>query len=144
MSSSMLSLLAATLFATQTTLTQPSVPRKNTGAVITVSGCLSQDTATAGSLLFSDASTGAKDRPGGVDRRRDPGQRGEFVLGSGSRSLTIRGGLVPSPNVAAQASALDPVRSAIARTSGGSSRMASTPVPDFRAWRVQPIGGSCP
>jgi hypothetical protein len=140
MSGSLFGMLIAALFAAQAT--QPAKPGKQP-ASISVTGCISQDAATPGSYLFSDTSTGARYRLSGFDGRKDSEQGGQLVVGTGSGRVTIRGGLVPSPNLAAQAGALDPAKTANARTAGGSGGMASAALPEFRVERVQAIGGSC-
>jgi len=130
MSPLLLRMLVATLFAGQANFTQPTAPKRNTAPVIAASGCLSQD----------------QSRGGELDRQKEAGQRGVIVVGTGPRRLTIRGGLVPSPNVAAQAGALDPVRVAVASMPGATtnSRTGSAATPEFRLGRVQAVSGSCP
>src|SRR5688572_612662 len=108
--SSLSGMLIAALFATQAT--QPAAPGKKPAPLTSVTGCISRDAATPGSYLFSDANTGARYRLSGFDGREDTGEKGQIVVGTGSRRVTIRGGLVPSPNVAAQAGALDPAKTA--------------------------------
>jgi hypothetical protein len=122
MSSSLLSMLVATMLAGQVNV-QPTVPKKNTAPVIAAATCVSQEPSG----------------PGGFDGRKDAAQRGTIVVGTGSRRLTIRGGLVPSPNVAAQASALDPARVAVASMPGVATnrRAESTVAVEFRPGHVQ-------
>jgi hypothetical protein len=135
MSSSLLSLVAAAIFATQAALAQPTLPQKNTTTVMTLTGCINRDTATPGSGT----------RLSGFDGRKDAWHRGEMVVGTGSQRIIIRGGLVPSPNVAAQAGALDPSKVAVASRAGGThDAMRSDPLPEFRTGRVQAISGPCP
>ena len=143
MSSSLLSLLVAAVVATQTTATRPTATEKNPPAAITVTDCISRTPATPGSHTLSEARTGATDRHSGFDWRKGADQRGQIVVGTGSRRVTIRGGLVPSANVAAQAGALDPVRAAIAGTPGPDGT-GNAPLPEFTAGREHVIGGSCP
>lgn len=150
MSNSLLSMVAAAMFATHATAAQPALQnatavsnQRNAGSVTTLTGCINRDAATPGSRPFSDTSTGV--RLSGFDGRKDAGQRREMVVGTGPRRLTIRGGLVPSANVAAQASALDPARAAVASRPGGTHHgMGTTPVPELRPGRVQAISGRCP
>jgi hypothetical protein len=142
MAGSLLSMLAAAMLSSQTPPPAPPAPPKTGGAVISMTGCISRDTATPGSFLFSDTSNGATYRVS--DGRKDAGQRGELVVGKGSRRVTVQGGLMPSPNVAAQASALGPEKAVIARTPGGLNAMANAAVPEFRVERVQPVVGPCP
>src|SRR6185295_1340188 len=101
MSSSQLSMLIAAVVAAQTIATRPTATEKNTPAMMTVSGCISRDAATPGSYLSSETRTGLTDRLSASDWRKGADQRGQIVVGTGSRRVTIRGGLVPSPNVAA-------------------------------------------
>jgi len=132
-------IVAAALFAMQTAPGQPT-PLKNSQPVMTLTGCISRDAAT-GSYTFSDPKTGAKYRLNGLGSDQDSKARGEIVVGTGPRRVTIRGGLVPSANVAAQAGAIDPSRAAIASATGGG---ASVQLPEFRAAQVQAASGSCP
>jgi hypothetical protein len=70
------------------------------------------------------------------------GQTVLIVGGSASKKLTIRGGLVPSPNVAAQAGAMDPARAAVA-SQGGSAGPGSVELPEFKVKSVRQVSGSC-
>jgi len=148
MSGGLLSMLVATMFATQVPArpaapkSQPAAPKKAAPAVVAVTGCISPDTATPGAYLFSDSSTGAKYRLSGFDERKDSGQRGEIVVGTGARRVTIRGGLVPSPNLAAQAGAVDPSKTVNARADSGPNG-TNVPLPEFRADRIQSLGTPC-
>jgi hypothetical protein len=124
----------------------PAVPKSDVHPAITLTGCVSQDATTSGAYTFSDAKTGVKYRLSGVAVHKDEGQRGEVVIGTGAHRVTIRGGFVPSANVAAQAGALDPSRAAIAGLPGGgtNSGTGNVQLPEFRATRVQATKGSCP
>jgi hypothetical protein len=141
MSSPLFGILIATLLAAQAT--PPTALEKKPAALISVTGCISQDAAAPGSYLFSDPSTGASYRVSGLDGAKAAGQRGHIVIGTGSRRVTIRGGLVPSPNVAAQAGALDPAKAANARTPS-TPGTPSASLPEFRAERIRISSGSCP
>jgi hypothetical protein len=79
-----------------------------------LSGCVSQDRAAPSTFTFAQTGTGTKYRLGGASVRKYVGQFVEIVGAPVGRRLTIRGGLVPSPNVAAQAGALVILRSNIA------------------------------
>jgi len=60
------------------------------------------------------------------------------------RRVTVRGGLFPSPNPAAQAGAVDPAKAAVANMPGGAnSGTGSVQLPAFRVTRVRPVSGSC-
>jgi hypothetical protein len=144
MASLLLSTLIAAVVATQTIATRPTAPEKNTPPLMTMTGCVSRDATASGSNLFSETRPGATDRPSGFDLRKDADQRGQIVVGTGSRRVTIRGGLVPSPNVAAQAGALDPGKAAIGGPPSAPGGMGTAPLPEFRAEREHVIAGSCP
>ena len=145
MSSHLLSLVTTTMFAMQAIPTQAAVPKENTKPVITLVGCVGQSAATPRSYLFSDTKTGATYRLSGVDVLEEAKKKGQIVIGTGARRLTIRGGLVPSANVAAQAGAMDPARVAIASMPGGTGGdTGSVQLPEFRVTRVQGSKGSCP
>ena len=107
MSSYLLGMVVGTMFVTQGSPAPPKARTTEVSPTITLTGCVSQDATTPGSYTFSDAKTGVKYRLSGVNVSKDEGKRGEVVVGTGARRVTIRGGLVPSPNVAAQAGALD-------------------------------------
>jgi len=153
----LLSSLTATVLAMQVSQTPQKTDQRDTKppiaspttspttSPITLSGCITPDATTPGAYTFSDAKTGVKYRLSGVAVAKDPGQRGEIVVGSGSARVTIRGGLVPSANVAAQAGAIDSSKLAIASVPGGAnSGTGNVQLPQFQATRVQASKGSCP
>jgi hypothetical protein len=60
-----------------------------------------------------------------------------------TKGLTIKGGLWPSPNVAAQAGAIDSSRAAIASQPGANAGKPDLPLPEVRVNRVRTLEGSC-
>jgi hypothetical protein len=143
MSSYLLSTFVTMMFAMQTTSPPTPATTKNT-STLTLSGCVSRDVATPGAFTFADADTGAKYRVSGVSLRRYNGQRVEIVGQPDDRRVTVRGGLFPSPNTAAQAGAIDPAKAAIANMPGGAnSGTGSLQLPAFRVTRVRSLSGSC-
>jgi hypothetical protein len=144
MSSYLIGMLAAALFTMQAAPARPTAPKKDTKP-IAMTGCLSQDATTPGAFTFSDAKTGAKYRLSSVDTQKDAGKRGEISVGTGALRVTIRGGLVPSPNVAAQAGAIDASKLAIASQPGGANAgTGNVRLPEFQATEIKTIKGSCP
>jgi len=142
MSSYLLSTFVTMMFAMQTT-SPPTAATTNT-TPLTLSGCVSRDVATPGAFTFADADTGAKYRVSGVSLRKYNGQRVEIVGRPDDRRVTVRGGLFPSPNTAAQAGAIDPAKAAIANMPGGANRgTGSVQLPAFRVTRVRSLNGSC-
>src|SRR5437868_14666405 len=106
------SLWLVTASAIQTGPTAAGTPAsessRDTKAPLTLTGCVSRSGTTPASFTFADAGTGNKYRLTGASVRKFAGQR-VVIVGGPERRLTIRGGLVPSPNAAAQAGNQDPV-----------------------------------
>ena len=144
MSSYLLSTFLTMMFGMQSTSPPPAAATKDTSPMLTLSGCLSRDTATPGAFTFSDAETGARYRVSGVSLRKYNGQRVEITGQPGEKRVTVRGGLFPSPNMAGQAGAIDPAKAAIANMPGGSNTgTGSVQLPAFRVASVRSLSGSC-
>ena len=80
-----------------------------------------------------DANTGAKYRLNGTNVKRWVGKR-----------VRITGGLVPSPNLAAQAGAVDPRQAAIAGQAGGGTAGTGPLILEFHVRKIVPLKGDCP
>jgi hypothetical protein len=100
---------------------------------MTVRGCLRGTGAGADTDLYTlvDGKNSATYRLSGTDMRPHVGHRVQIV-----------GGLVPSANVAAQASAIDPAQAAIAAADQRAARPGSVQ-PELRVTRVRPLAGVC-
>jgi len=110
---------------------------------LTLTGCVSPK-AEAGNYTFTDSTGGSQYRLTGKDIKKYAGKKVEVVEAASKGGLTVKGGLYPSPNVAGQACALDPVQSAIATLRGsGNATGASADLPEFRANRVRLVDGQC-
>jgi hypothetical protein len=106
-------------------------------------GCVSQDPGTSGSFML-DESGGARYRLTGKSVRKYAGRMVRLIGGPQSKKLAIRGGLWPSPNIAAQGGALDPAQASIARQPGGAAAgTAGIDPPEFRVTSVRGVEGSC-
>jgi hypothetical protein len=106
-----------------------------------LAGCVSPKPAS-GNFTFT-TKDGTKYRLTGKDIKKYAGQEVEIVGGEGKK-LTVKGGLLPSPNVAAQAGAIDPGQAAVASQPGGTtSGTGRVEVPLFRVDHVRTLGGSC-
>jgi hypothetical protein len=113
---------------------------------VTMNGCVARARAVQDPVTFSDAETGNKYRLSGKSVRKFAGQRVEIVGGTPiPKRLEVRGGLYPSPNVAAQAGAIDTAKAAIARQPGGPESATGQVdlLPEFRVTRVRVVDGSC-
>lgn len=119
---------------TPSTTPSPTQDGTSTSKVFTLSGCVQSEAGTDQFTLW-DPSDGRKQKPAyrlrGVDLKLYAGHR-----------VRIVGGLLPSPNVAAQAGALDPAQSSMV-DAGGAPRPGTTPLPEFQVKRVKRLGGLC-
>lgn len=110
-------------------------------APVTLAGCVSPKPAS-GTFTFT-AKDGTKYRLTGKNLKKYAGQEVEIVSGEG-KSLAVKGGLLPSPNAAAQAGAIDPKQAAIAAQPGGTaSGTGEVQLPALNVNRVRALGVSC-
>jgi len=131
-------LFAATLsVAAQTKPKKPAAGSKT----VTLTGCVAEDASTK-ALTIDDDKAGSY-RLSGINVRDFLGQRVELA-GSvyESKKLVIKGGLVPSPNAAAQAGAIDQTQIAN-ETHGGSAPTGDVQLPEFRVRSIRPLGTGC-
>jgi hypothetical protein len=92
--------------------------------------------------MFEEAEGIGQYRLNGKGIKKFAGQRVELVVGR-SKALTIRGGLWPSPNVAARGGDIDPAQEAIARQPGGGGSGAGADLPELRVTRLKGVEGEC-
>ena len=108
---------------------------------ISISGCVA---VADDQFTLSDNKDGSTYRLSGTDVHDFVGQRvqiaGRVV---GSKKVQVEFGLKPSPNVAAQAGAIDPSQAATA-TAGGLAPTGNVQLPEFRVRTVRPLGAVCP
>jgi hypothetical protein len=118
-------------------------PAKPVDKTISLSGCVVRGETTPDQFTLDDATEG-KYRLSGVKLQDYVGRRVKIAGGVvGSKRLTIKGGLLPNPNVAAQAGAMDPARAAVA-SAGGSAGPGTVELPEFKVRSVRPVTGECP
>jgi hypothetical protein len=113
---------------------------KNTSKIVTLTGCVSSDPERPGGFVLVASDT-SRYRLTGTNVREYAGQRVQ-VAGSTPRRMRIAGGLSPSPNVAAQAGAIDPNKAAIATADAAAN--AQKALLDFRVRSVRAVTGACP
>ncbi len=117
----------------------PATPAK----IISLSGCVVRGEKTPDQYTLVDT-TEVKYRLTGVNLRDYIGQRVQIAGGvAETKRLTIKGGLMPNPNVAAQAGAMDPARAAMA-SAGGVAGPGTVDLPEFKVKSVRPVSGGCP
>ena len=111
---------------------------------IRLNGCISRDTIRPGQFNFLDNDSGDKYRLTGKNLRKFVGHRVEVVGGPPGKGVTFKTGLLPSPNVAAQAGALDPAKAAVANLPGGAADApGASPLPEFHVIRLRGVEGAC-
>jgi hypothetical protein len=116
-------------------------PKSRTSLEFT--GCVSDQPSQSGTFTFPDAQTGGQFRLTGKKMQKYAGKTVSIVSGS-NKGVAISGGLWPSPNVAAQAGAIDPAQASIARQPGGAaSGAAPTNLPELKVVRVRNVGAAC-
>ena len=138
-------LMIATLIIAVTLLPEAAL-QKNTPPVepLKLVGCVSTK-ADRGNFTFTDAAEGnQRYRLTGKDIGKYAGKRVEVTEEAAPKKFQIKGGLYPSPNVAGQAGALDPVQAGIATQRGSGETSGTTAdLPEFRAARVRAVTGAC-
>jgi len=131
-------LLALALLAQATNQKNPT-----TVEPVELTGCVSPKPGQGGDYTFTNDAGGDRYRLTGKDIKKYAGKKVELVQ-STSKGFAIKGGLYPSPNVAAQAGALDPVQSAIATQPGSGAATGTGPdLPEFRVGKVRTVQGQC-
>lgn len=116
---------------------------KETPKTISLSGCVVRSEKAPTQYTLDDTAEG-KYRLSGLNLRDYIGQRVQ-IAGAvvETKRWTIKGGLTPSPNVAAQAGAMDPARAAMA-AAGGAAGPGTVDLPEFKVKSVRPVSGGCP
>ena len=134
--------MLATLFIAMTLLPQSAGQKPSPLEPLTLTGCVSAKP-EGRDYTFTDIDGGNQYRLTGKDIRKYAGQKVQ-VVAERPKKFEIKGGLYPSPNVAGQAGALDPVESAIATQRGsGVKAGGAADLPEFRAGRVRAVTGAC-
>ncbi len=133
---------AVTAHAGQTSreTSAPSIP--TTSKAVTLVGCVAGKKG-GDELTFDDTKHKTTYRLTGSDLREYIGRRVQIAGTADSSRVQIAGGLLPTPNVAAQAGAIDPTRAAVATASAGIGT-SQVQLPEFRVKSVRRLDGSCP
>jgi hypothetical protein len=123
---------------------QTTTPAKDALKEVRLNGCISRDGIRPGQFNFLDNDSGDKYRLTGKNLKKFVGQRVEIVGGPPGKGVTFKTGLLPSPNVAAQAGAIDPAQAAVARLPGGAADApGASPLPEFKVIRLRGLEGAC-
>jgi len=117
-------------------------PKPDPNKPMTMNGCVTRDTSSAKAYTFTD-SNGFKYRLTGQDVSHYVGQPLQIVGVMDTKKLRVKGGLLPSPNVAAQAGAMDPGKAHVAELGGGTTGSGNPDLPTFRVAQVSAAQGEC-
>jgi hypothetical protein len=110
---------------------------------ITIVGCVGGGASPGAPLTITSLDRTVMYKLAGMNMRRYIGQRVSIVGTSDSKKVKIVGGLVPSPNAAAQAGALDPAKAAIAAEPLSTAAKQDQTLPEFKVKSVQTLQGGC-
>jgi hypothetical protein len=110
--------------------------------MLELAGCVSLNPAAGGQYAFVDTASGGTYRLNGKNLKKYAGQRVRLVGDTSTKRLKFKTGLWPSPNIAAQAGALDPAQESIARNSGGATNLPDG-TPELKVVRVHGVDGAC-
>ena len=124
------------------TKSEPKSQAKGKNEPITLSGCVVRSETSPTQYTLEDKEAGWKYRLTGVDFRDYIGKP-VVVIGTGAKKVAVVGGLTPTPNIAAQAGAIDPSRAAVEAQTAAASP-GNVVVPEFKVKSIRPSGGSCP
>jgi hypothetical protein len=122
---------------------QDKKPAKPALKTLSLSGCVVRGESVPNQFTLEDKD-GGRFRLTGINISDYVGRRVQ-IGGTipDSKKLVIKGGLTPTPNVAAQAGAMDPARAAVA-SAGGAAGPGTVDLPEFKVKSVRPVSGGCP
>ncbi len=125
--------LAAPLAARQEGSTASADPAPTKPAKpLTITGCVTSDSPAGESYTL-------REKKGGVAYHLT----GMKTFAYEGRRVRIVGGLFPSPNIAAQAGAIDPTQAAMAAATPARLGTIGQPL-EFRVSDIRPVRGACP
>jgi hypothetical protein len=132
----------ATLTAQDQSKSAAQQDQPKTPTTLELTGCVSVNPAAGGQYGFIDTASGGTYRLNGKNVKKYAGQRVRLVGDPSTKRLRFKTGLWPSPNIAAQAGALDPAQESIARHSGGAANLPDG-TPELKVVRVHGVDGAC-
>lgn len=139
---------AAVLLAQAQPSQQPDkVDKKDPNAPITMNGCVQRDytdAKNATAYTFVNSTDGSRYRLAGKSVSKYSGMSVQVVGVIDTKKLKVTGGLWPSPNVAAQAGAIDPGQAAVAALPGGpTTGVGNVEMPILNVTRLSLGQGEC-
>lgn len=110
---------------------------------VTLSGCIERENPPANRYTLQGAD-GSKYEVSGGGINKYVGKRVEIAGIPGSTRLKVKGGLWPTPNVAAQGGAIDPAKAAVAAMpGGGATGTGDVNLPTVRVRSIRSLDGAC-
>jgi hypothetical protein len=116
---------------------------KKAPKTITLAGCAQVDDKAPSQVMFTDTKSHVTYRLTGLDIREYLGRPIQIDGGFVAKGVKIAGGLLPNPNVAAQAGAIDPAHAAVAGASGIGPTGGPVDIQEFRVKAIRPGSGAC-
>jgi hypothetical protein len=142
----MVAIFAAALLLAQAQQAPPA-PKPDPKAPITMNGCVTRDytdSKNASAYTFVDSVDGGRYHLNGKSLSKYSGMSVEVVGIVDTKKVKVVGGLWPSPNVAAQAGAIDPGKAAIAALPGGTTTgVGNVELPTLNVQRLSLGQGEC-
>jgi hypothetical protein len=109
---------------------------------ITLTGCVEKGV-TPNQYTIADTVNG-KYEVSGSDIKKYVGRRVQVAGTPGSARFRVKGGLWPTPNVAAQAGDIDPAKAAVAaQPGGGATGTGQIDLPTFKVKAVRTLDSAC-
>jgi hypothetical protein len=143
----MLQLLAAAAVLLAQAPSTPPSPKPDPNAPLTMNGCVSRDytdSKNANAYLFQDSIDGSRYRLKGKSLSKYSGMSVQLVGSLDTKKVKFVGGLYPSPNIAAQAGAIDPGKAAVAAMPGGATTgTGNVELPTLNVTRLSLGQGEC-
>lgn len=116
---------------------------KKAPKIISLSGCIERDDKTPDQFTITDPKAGGTYRVSGKDFLEFLGRPVQLDGGVVVKGFSIKGGLQPNPNIAAQAGAIDPGRAAVQAASQPTATSPNAETPEFRVKAIHATGGTC-
>jgi hypothetical protein len=134
--------VAPALAAAQQAAPKSTNKRTSGSKTVTLTGCVERGS-TPNQLTIADDENG-KYEVSGSDIRKYVGRRVQVAGTPGSTRFRVKGGLWPTPNVAAQGGAIDPAKAAVAaQPGGGATGTGDVDLPTFKVKSIRTLDGAC-
>ena len=141
--SAMLTVICATSIAGAAQSSSQTDAKQSAPKTITLAGCV-EKVAGPSTRYTMQGADGSKYEVSGGGINKFVGKRVEIAGIPGSTRLKVKGGLWPTPNVAAQGGAVDPAKAAVAAMpGGGASGTGDVNLPTVKVRSIRSLDGVC-